>query len=232
MAWEPSLPHISMLVNSSGQGDMHGLVAIDSSVSMDEHYGAVVEIPEGKSVVFQGIVNVCVLSGAVSVCAYSITPKSLWKQVYASSAAYLNRQIIPLVVNTQGWLKGLGLDLHYSLCESDKPTNYIQLYDSDSIPERSDEAREWSVGNGLAPTINFSGIEACDPRLVWISAMSYERATQMLNSQPLSTASETNDESVEARIGGSQLLAIMDSANRKGSKLAVHNMCAILPISG
>ncbi|KAJ2102914.1 Polynucleotide 5'-hydroxyl-kinase grc3 [Coemansia sp. S100] len=153
------------------------------------------------------------------------------KPAYASSAADLNRQVIPLVVNTQGWLKGLGLDLHYSLCESVKPTNYVQLYDSGSVPERSDEAREWSAGNGLAPIINFSGIEACDPRLVWISAMSYERATQMLNSQPLITASETNDESAEASIGDSQPLAIMDSANRKGSKLAAHDMRALSLIS-
>ncbi|KAJ2053485.1 hypothetical protein H4S04_000645 [Coemansia sp. S16] len=103
------------------------------------------------------------------------------KPVYASGAADLNRQIIPLVVNTQGWLKGLGLDLHYSPCESVKPTNQVQLYDSGSIPERSDEAREWSVGNGLVPTINLSGIKASDPRLVWISAMSYVRVKQMLN---------------------------------------------------
>ncbi|KAJ1924412.1 hypothetical protein LPJ71_000530, partial [Coemansia sp. S17] len=138
------------------------------------------------------------------------------KPVYASGAADLNRQIIPLVVNTQGWLKGLGLDLRYSLCESVKPTNYVQLYDSGSMPERSDEAREWSAGIRLAPITNFSGIKACDPRLVWISAMSYVRVKQMLNYQPLIMASKTNDESAEASIGGSQLLATMDSANRKG----------------
>ncbi|KAJ1878643.1 hypothetical protein LPJ71_010933, partial [Coemansia sp. S17] len=55
-----------MLVGSSRLGDTHRLVAIDSSVPTDERYGVVVEIPEGKAVVFQGIVDVCVLSGAVS----------------------------------------------------------------------------------------------------------------------------------------------------------------------
>ncbi|KAJ2038419.1 hypothetical protein H4S03_002340, partial [Coemansia sp. S3946] len=132
------------------------------SVLTDEHYGAVVEIPEGRAVVFQGIVNVCILSGTVSVCKYSIMPESQWKRVYASSAADLNHQVIPLIVNMQGWLKGLGLDLHYSLCDSVKPTNYVQLYDSGSMPERSDEAWEWLAGNGLVPIINFSGIKACD----------------------------------------------------------------------
>ncbi|KAJ2117506.1 Polynucleotide 5'-hydroxyl-kinase grc3, partial [Coemansia sp. RSA 922] len=62
-------------------------------------------------------------------------PESQWKRVYASSAADLNHQVIPLIVNMQGWLKGLGLDLHYSLCDSVKPTNYVQLYDSGSMPE-------------------------------------------------------------------------------------------------
>ncbi|KAJ2066003.1 Multidrug resistance-associated protein 4, partial [Coemansia sp. S155-1] len=136
------------------------------SVLTDEHYGAVVEIPEGRAVVFQGIVNVCILSGTVSVCKYSIMPESQWKRVYASSAADLNHQVIPLIVNMQGWLKGLGLDLHYSLCDSVKPTNYVQLYDSGSMPERSDEAWEWLAGNGLVPIINFSGIKACDLCLV------------------------------------------------------------------
>ncbi|KAJ2485528.1 Polynucleotide 5'-hydroxyl-kinase grc3 [Coemansia sp. RSA 2050] len=152
---------------------------------------------------------------------------------YASSAADLDRQVIPLVVNTQGWLKGLGLDLHYSLCESVKPTNYVQLYDAAGVLEKSDyEAREWSASNGLAPIINFSGIEACDPRLVWISAMSYERATQMLSSQPLEVSSDSlNEEASEANAGDSQPLATMDSAGRKGNKLVAHDMRALSLIS-
>ncbi|KAJ1817138.1 Polynucleotide 5'-hydroxyl-kinase grc3 [Coemansia sp. RSA 2675] len=155
------------------------------------------------------------------------------KPAYASSTADLDRQVIPLVVNTQGWLKGLGLDLHYSLCESVKPTNYVQLYDATGVPEKSDyEARDWSASNGLTPIIDFSGIEACDPRLVWISAMSYERATQMLNSQPLETSSDPlNEEASEANAGDSQPLATMDGAVRKGSKLAAHDMRALSLIS-
>ncbi|KAJ2447888.1 Polynucleotide 5'-hydroxyl-kinase grc3, partial [Coemansia sp. RSA 2424] len=160
------------------------------------------------------------------------------KPAYASSAADLNRQVIPLVVNTQGWLKGLGLDLHYSLCEAVKPTNYVQLYDSASTSDKTDyEAREWSAGNGLVPIINFSGIKACDPRLVWISAMSYERATQMLNSQLLAVLpsdSTNGDESSEAAVGEPLqplVLANADGSNRKGSKLAAHDMRALSLIS-
>ncbi|PIA16525.1 hypothetical protein COEREDRAFT_42552, partial [Coemansia reversa NRRL 1564] len=40
----------------------------------------------------------------------------------------MDEQVVPLLVNTQGWLKGLGLDLHYSLCQEVRPTNYIQFY--------------------------------------------------------------------------------------------------------
>ncbi|KAJ2741276.1 Polynucleotide 5'-hydroxyl-kinase grc3 [Coemansia sp. BCRC 34301] len=159
------------------------------------------------------------------------------KPAYASSAADLNRQVIPLVVNTQGWLKGLGLDLHYSLCETVKPTNYIQLYDAAGIPDKADyEAREWSAGNGLVPIIDFSSIEACDPRLVWISAMSYERATQMLHAKPLPVllGDATNDNgSADATAGEFQPLAVasMDVFNRKGGKLAAHDMRALSLVS-
>ncbi|KAJ2830688.1 Polynucleotide 5'-hydroxyl-kinase grc3, partial [Coemansia furcata] len=84
--WDPLSPHSSMLVGSSGQDDARRLVAIDNSVPTDERYGAILEIAEGKAVVFQGIVDVCVLSGAVSVCEYSIVAGSAWKRVYSPSS--------------------------------------------------------------------------------------------------------------------------------------------------
>ncbi|KAJ2795495.1 Polynucleotide 5'-hydroxyl-kinase grc3, partial [Coemansia furcata] len=152
------------------------------------------------------------------------------KPAYASSAADLNGQVVPLVVNTQGWLKGLGLDLHYSLCEAVKPTNYVQLYDSLGVGEKADyEGREWPASNGLAPIINFAGIEGCDPRLVWISAMSYERAAQMLSSQPMAPG-DTPDETAEGN-GGDAQPPMADGAVRKGSKLAAHDMRALSLIS-
>ncbi|KAJ2794141.1 hypothetical protein H4S07_006841, partial [Coemansia furcata] len=69
-----------------GQGDARTLVAIDNSVPTDERYGAILEIAEGKVVVFQGIIDVCVLSGAVSICEYSIVAGSAWKRVYSPSS--------------------------------------------------------------------------------------------------------------------------------------------------
>ncbi|KAJ2002257.1 Polynucleotide 5'-hydroxyl-kinase grc3 [Coemansia thaxteri] len=168
----------------------------------------------------------------------ALATKDGTKPAYASSAADLDRLVTPLVVNTQGWLKGLGLDLHYSLCEAVRPTNYIQLYDSTSGPDRPEgETSNWSSVNGLVPIIDFSGIEDCSPQLVWISAMGYERATLMLNCQPASMPGHsTNDsepscESTPGDIFPLAAFASTEIANRKGNKLAAHDMRTLSLIS-
>lgn len=106
----------------------------------------------------------------------------------AVSNQELDRQVVPLLVNTQGWLKGLGLDLHYSLCQTVCPTNYIQMYDTANISYEEEEETATSQygGNSPTPIIDFTSIDGCDPLLSWITSMSYDRAIQMLRTKSTS----------------------------------------------
>ncbi|KAJ1813423.1 Polynucleotide 5'-hydroxyl-kinase grc3, partial [Coemansia sp. RSA 2599] len=115
-----------------------------------------------------------------------------------------DRLVIPLVVNTQGWLRGLGLDMHYSLCEAIQPTNYIQVYDPSARQGQSAQnvyGAYADVGGStdMAPFVDFSCITEKAPRLVWIPAMSSERATQTLFEAQTSAVNEPNsmDEDVQ-----------------------------------
>ncbi|KAJ2165370.1 Polynucleotide 5'-hydroxyl-kinase grc3 [Coemansia sp. RSA 518] len=67
---------------------------------------------------------------------------------------------VPMVVNTQGWTRGLGLDLLYALCQSVCPTHFVQAYD----PATSD-----------ASLVDFATVEGCDPQVLWITGMSSDR---------------------------------------------------------
>ncbi|KAJ2855506.1 Polynucleotide 5'-hydroxyl-kinase grc3 [Coemansia erecta] len=106
-----------------------------------------------------------------------------------------DKLVIPLVVNTQGWLRGLGLDMHYSLCETVQPTNYIQVYDPNARNNQSVQTAYGAYANSSAnnnnsssssdnsdmvPFVDFSCITEKAPQLAWIPAMSNERATQAL----------------------------------------------------
>ncbi|KAJ2084257.1 Polynucleotide 5'-hydroxyl-kinase grc3 [Coemansia sp. RSA 988] len=146
----------------------------------------------------------------------------------------IDEQVVPLLVNTQGWLKGLGLDLHYSLCQEVRPTNYIQFYDPSTVSSAAATAAAGSAQNqldyempgyggssGREPIIDFDSIADCDPQLAWISAMGFERATQLLYSQAQSkSAMDTSDiASNHALVAGTA-----EGSNRKGPKLSAHDM--------
>ncbi|KAJ2807769.1 Polynucleotide 5'-hydroxyl-kinase grc3 [Coemansia helicoidea] len=136
----------------------------------------------------------------------------------AARMAHEDAPVVPLVVNTQGWLKGLGLDLHYSLCEAVRPTNYIQVYDpaaaaggSAAVPDEYD-AQSWAAGNQRAPFIDFGSIAGCDPQLSWISAMGYERAMQATTArQP----QQPSAEQAEQPAG--------EAPSRKGPRMTAHD---------
>ncbi|KAJ2656355.1 Polynucleotide 5'-hydroxyl-kinase grc3 [Coemansia sp. RSA 1200] len=130
------------------------------------------------------------LSGVVQEYTGVLRSDSAHHDASGGSAVDLDSQVIPVVVNTHGWLKGLGLDLHYSLCEIVQPTTYIQLYDPLARTADNETAKDeaWQdsgdpVASQLAPIINFSSISTCNPQLVWVSAMTPERAVQMLRSR-------------------------------------------------
>ncbi|KAJ2715209.1 Polynucleotide 5'-hydroxyl-kinase grc3 [Coemansia spiralis] len=141
----------------------------------------------------------------------------------------LDAQVVPLVVNTQGWLKGLGLDLHYSLCEEVRPTNYIQVYDpaaaagsgtAAAAAQDEFDAQSWASGNQRTPFIDFGPIAGCDPQLSWISAMGYERAMQAASTrQQQQQAAAEQPEQTTAEAPG-----------RKGPRMTAHDtrMLAVL----
>ncbi|KAI7824562.1 hypothetical protein BX661DRAFT_185538 [Kickxella alabastrina] len=134
------------------------------------------------------------------------------------AAKSLDHLVVPLVVNTQGWLKGLGLDLHYSLCETVQPTNYIQLHDAAATQQENQLIGD--SGNGVVPFIDFSSISGRDPRLTWISAMSYDRATLALRATP---AAATTSTAAIGSVDDSEPQPILD-ASRKGPKLMARDM--------
>ncbi|KAJ2902822.1 Polynucleotide 5'-hydroxyl-kinase grc3, partial [Coemansia aciculifera] len=84
--WEPTSADSSMVVGLDGLGGASRLVAIDNNSPTDERYGAIVEIPERKTVVFQGVVDIYVLSGAVSACEFLILPGGPWRRIYSPSS--------------------------------------------------------------------------------------------------------------------------------------------------
>ncbi|KAJ2480946.1 Polynucleotide 5'-hydroxyl-kinase grc3 [Coemansia sp. RSA 2131] len=69
-------------------------------------------------------------------------------------------QAMPMVVNTQRWTRGLGLDLLYALCQSVAPTHFVQAYDPANLD---------------APLIDFVTVEGCDSQVLWITGMSSDR---------------------------------------------------------
>ncbi|KAI8322826.1 hypothetical protein GQ54DRAFT_297110 [Martensiomyces pterosporus] len=152
-----------------------------------------------------------------------------------SDPSELSSLVVPLVVNTHGWLKGLGLDMHYSLCETVRPTTYIQLYDpAPGLGQSDSDAQQnWDASNELVPIIDFSSIEGCDPQLVWISAMNYERAAQMLHTRAPGTGiapiGGAADEPAADLVTSSSLAG--ELAARKGPKLAAHDMRSLALIS-
>ncbi|KAJ2321170.1 Polynucleotide 5'-hydroxyl-kinase grc3 [Coemansia sp. Cherry 401B] len=94
----------------------------------------------------------------------AVTPKNDPDR-YAAGVAQLARayheypagdRVVPLVVNTQGWVRGLGLDLLYTLCEHVRPTHYVQIHDMQ--------------GDGQ-PLLDFDALESCDPQVTLVSAV-------------------------------------------------------------
>ncbi|KAJ2650709.1 Polynucleotide 5'-hydroxyl-kinase grc3 [Coemansia sp. RSA 1250] len=138
--------------------------------------------------------------------------------------------IIPLVVNTQGWIKNLGLDLHYSLCEQVRPTNYVQIYDPAVALADSEESKDNGFGvlevDRMIPLIDFESIDNCHPQVAWISAMSFERAVQELcatqqRHKPLRAGE------LEPKMGDLSLsspVALEPPVNRKGLRLNASDM--------
>ncbi|KAJ2819103.1 Polynucleotide 5'-hydroxyl-kinase grc3, partial [Coemansia erecta] len=112
--------------------------------------------------------------------------------------------VVPLVVNTQGWTKGLGLDLLYALCQEVKPTHYVQAYDP--VQAEAGDA-------GVLPLVDFESIGGCAPQMLWISAMSYERARHAMQ----------QGDGVDVGAG--------DPAGRKGPRMSPHDMRALALLS-
>ncbi|KAJ2455732.1 Polynucleotide 5'-hydroxyl-kinase grc3 [Coemansia sp. RSA 2336] len=141
--------------------------------------------------------------------------------------------IIPLVVNTQGWIKNLGLDLHYSLCEQVRPTNYIQIYDPASAAAAfvdSEESKDNDFGalevDRMTPLIDFESIDNCHPQVAWISAMNFERAVQELCAAQQRHGSRMAGE-LEPEMGDLSLSSPVvqePPANRKGLRLNASDM--------
>ncbi|KAJ2552155.1 Polynucleotide 5'-hydroxyl-kinase grc3 [Coemansia sp. RSA 1933] len=162
-----------------------------------------------------------------------------------TGAADLDRQVIPVVVNTHGWLKGLGLDLHYSLCEAVRPTTYIQLYDS---AEQEAQLQHGPAGSGsdqMAPIIDFSSIPTCNPQLMWVSAMTAERAMMMLHlrSSGIAVDNQASDEeyasqqeerseyTVESQAATTQSAAQTEALGKKNPRHAAQDMRALALVS-
>ncbi|KAJ2210924.1 Polynucleotide 5'-hydroxyl-kinase grc3 [Coemansia sp. RSA 487] len=148
-----------------------------------------------------------------------------------TTAADLDRQVVPVVVNTHGWLKGLGLDLHYSLCESVRPTTYIQLYDPAAHTGNEPTGQEEqpmpsdSGSNQLVPLIDFSSISTCNPQLVWVSAMTPERATQMLHLRPSAIVADdqaTDDEYESQQEENSEYVAESQAVTNSTVRVDAH----------
>ncbi|KAJ1955791.1 Polynucleotide 5'-hydroxyl-kinase grc3, partial [Linderina pennispora] len=93
-----------------------------------------------------------------------------------SDVGELDELTIPLVVNTDGWLTGLGIDLHYSICEAARPTSYIQIYNQFDNESRGADG---SIVEA-EPLVDFGSIEGCAPQQLWITAMNHERAVHTL----------------------------------------------------
>ncbi|KAJ2841992.1 hypothetical protein GGI22_007702, partial [Coemansia erecta] len=62
------------------------LTAVSNDDLIEERYGSVAEVSVGQSIAFQGIVDMCVLSGAASVYGYTATPECGWMRVYSPSS--------------------------------------------------------------------------------------------------------------------------------------------------
>ncbi|KAJ2393998.1 Polynucleotide 5'-hydroxyl-kinase grc3 [Coemansia sp. RSA 2603] len=146
-----------------------------------------------------------------------------------STTHEVDLQTIPLVVNTQGWLKGLGLDLHYSLCEAIQPTNYIQMYDPAVQQQGQQAGNDGGLGreqsSEIAPLIDFSSITDQQPRLSWISAMGYDRASQVLLEKPATTVLAGADDGDNDEGDGNALNGgVTEQSARKGFKLVPRDM--------
>ncbi|KAJ2600881.1 Polynucleotide 5'-hydroxyl-kinase grc3 [Coemansia sp. RSA 1722] len=122
-----------------------------------------------------------------------------------------DKRVIPLVVNTQGWLRGLGLDMHYSLCEAVQPTNYIQLYDPSTYQSQLSQAvygqyADANSSSDMVPFVDFSSITQKAPQLAWIPAMGSERASQVLFESQLSATNAHigMGEDIEDNRGGTE----------------------------
>ncbi|KAJ2852175.1 Polynucleotide 5'-hydroxyl-kinase grc3 [Coemansia brasiliensis] len=140
--------------------------------------------------------------------------------------------IIPLVVNTQGWIKNLGLDLHYSLCEQVRPTNYIQVYDpaaalAESYEDNKDNGYSVLEVDKMAPLIDFESIENCNPQVAWISAMNFDRAVQELCATQQRHRSNLVTGELEPKMGDLSLsspVTMEPPSNRKGLRLNASDM--------
>ncbi|KAJ1987520.1 Polynucleotide 5'-hydroxyl-kinase grc3 [Coemansia spiralis] len=160
--------------------------------------------------------------------------------------AYLDKQVIPIVVNTHGWLKGLGLDLHYSLCEVVQPTTYIQLYDPvtglSGQLGADGQAYEGEENGRYTPIVDFSSIPSCNPQLVWISAMNPDRALQLLQSRSFTVfggqkeddqLTDEPSEAIESNSFAAAMTTALQSETplRKAPKLAAYDMRNLALIS-
>ncbi|KAJ2776974.1 Polynucleotide 5'-hydroxyl-kinase grc3 [Coemansia javaensis] len=155
------------------------------------------------------------------------------------AAAGSSEHVVPLVVNTQGWLKGLGLDLHYSLCEDVRPTNYIQMYDpaaGAASAQSQDEydAQSWggSGGGQQAPFVDFESIADCNPQLSWISAMNFERAMLAAQQGLPGNSAPAAGAAGAAEPGAGELGAPpAEASGRKGPRLTARDTRALALLS-
>ncbi|KAJ1952886.1 Polynucleotide 5'-hydroxyl-kinase grc3, partial [Dipsacomyces acuminosporus] len=89
--WDPDCGVRSIIVGirDGGDGKDKGSASyeiLDEGAAFERRHGSVFELPEGQAVVFQGVVDLCVLSGAVNVYEHTVTAGSGWSRIYSPSS--------------------------------------------------------------------------------------------------------------------------------------------------
>ncbi|KAJ1678590.1 Polynucleotide 5'-hydroxyl-kinase grc3 [Spiromyces aspiralis] len=77
---------------------------------------------------------------------------------------------MPLVVNTQGWIRGLGLDLLGVTCQAVAPTHYYQFHVPVSLSADGSLYQQQAAPQ-LVPLVDFSAAGGVSPRIVWVPSV-------------------------------------------------------------
>ncbi|KAJ1936033.1 hypothetical protein FBU59_005188, partial [Linderina macrospora] len=93
-SWQLSPPRVTSWVPENGSymavakpaKGQKSLVKANGDQPIKDRYIVVLAIPYGQTVAFQGIVDVCVLSGSATVCEHTVVPGSGWVRTYSPSS--------------------------------------------------------------------------------------------------------------------------------------------------